>query len=294
MGAGLSDDYPGFAAHSSVLLVDDDLGSREVVASAMKRLGFRLVAATSGSDAIALAATHDFNLLLIDLQLPDMSGMDVVRSARRNNPAASFIIVSASFTVASAVDAIRRGALDVVEKPFEIDDLVSRVSLAMRRVRKRVGAPLSSIGNRTRFTAPRSVAERWATFVAQALDAPGDLKTLRHWATFVGVSYSSLCETCRLLDIRPQAARDFSRMLKALIESERHGCPPEALLDVSDRRTIATMFERAGLARGSSSRVSLDEFLRRQQFVPAGNEALVALRTLLDRSVSEQRRLRLG
>jgi hypothetical protein len=147
----------------------------------------------------------------------------------------------------------------------------------------------SSTRNRSRFKAPRSVAERWATFVLQSLDAPGDLKTLRHWATFVGVSYSSLCEICRLLEIRPHAARDLSRMLRALIESKRHGCPPEALLDVSDRRTITTMFDRAGIVRGSSAHLTLDEFLDCQQFVPAANEALVVLRGLIDRSLPERR-----
>lgn len=119
-------------------------------------------------------------------------------------------------------------------------------------------------------------------FAVQSLEAPGDLKTLQHWARYVGVSYTSLCETCRLLDIRPHAARDFCRVLRAVIESQRHGCPPEVLLNVSDRRTIATMFDRAGITR-DRARPDVNQFLRCQRFIPPDNEALIVLRGLIAR-----------
>src|SRR5438876_6556088 len=68
---------------------------------------------------------------------------------------------------------------------------------------------------------PRSVVERMVAYVVKVLDshgdgANGDFKTIDEWAKRVGVSYSTLCETCRLLGIRPLDARDFARVLSAL------------------------------------------------------------------------------
>jgi hypothetical protein len=131
-----------------------------------------------------------------------------------------------------------------------------------------------------RIPLPRSTAERWAVRVLKATQAEGDLKTIADWAAFVGVSYSSLCESCRLLGIRPYDARDFMRMLRALIQARAAGCHPEALLDVSDRRTLSRLILRAGFG-GRPSAASIDDYLRGQLFVDARNEGLAALRRLL-------------
>jgi hypothetical protein len=129
---------------------------------------------------------------------------------------------------------------------------------------------------------PESAAERWALYVFRACAASGDLKTLEAWAGWVGVSYSSLRESCSLLGIRPQDARDLARMLRAVMRSALDDCPPSALLDVSDSRTLNSLLARAGVgpkARGSE--ISVEQFLGAQQFVPAGNAGLRVLRALL-------------
>jgi len=133
------------------------------------------------------------------------------------------------------------------------------------------------------ITTPRSTAERWAVRVLKASESDGDLKTIADWAMFVGVSYSSLCESCRLLSIRPHDARDFARILRVVIQSRANECQPEALLDVSDRRTLNRLIARAGIRLDEPNRfASIDEFLRRQQFVDANNQGLTALRKMLN------------
>lgn len=134
----------------------------------------------------------------------------------------------------------------------------------------------------TALPVPRSMAERWAVRVLKAAESDGDIKTLAEWARQVGVSYSSLCESCRLLGIQPHDARDFARMLRVQVQSGRHRCQPEALLDVSDRRTLNRLLERAGFERDPIRWLdSIDEFLQRQQFVVSSNQGLLALRRLL-------------
>ena len=94
---------------------------------------------------------------------------------------------------------------------------------------------------------PGCAAERWALHVLKGCRSSGDVKTLTQWALSAGVSYTSLRESCRLVGIRPHDARDFTRVLRAVINSQGQQCDPEVLLDVSDSRTLATLFERAGL-----------------------------------------------
>jgi hypothetical protein len=131
-------------------------------------------------------------------------------------------------------------------------------------------------------TPPASAAERWAMYVFRACAATGDLKTLEAWAECVGVSYTSLRESCSLLDIRPHDARDLTRMLRAVMRSTLDDCPPSALLDISDRRTLKSLLERSGVAaRTRPSEISVDQFLSAQRFVPTANAGLRALRKML-------------
>lgn len=132
---------------------------------------------------------------------------------------------------------------------------------------------------------PSSTAERWATYVFRACAATGDPKTLDAWSLCVGVSYTSLRESCTLLGIRPHDARDLARMLRAVMRAPLEDCPPSALLDVSDSRTLRLLFERSGMTgAGLAAAIPVEEFLGRQRFVPAGNAGLRALRQLLAES----------
>lgn len=128
--------------------------------------------------------------------------------------------------------------------------------------------------------APRSAAERWAMLVLQACRSDGDLKTLADWAVFVGVSYSSLCEACRLVDVRPRDARDLARVLRAIIGSARDRLDPGLLLDVRDRRTLRALLKKAGLQEEEGG-VPVGQFLNRQRFVAPHNVGLAVLRRLL-------------
>jgi hypothetical protein len=127
---------------------------------------------------------------------------------------------------------------------------------------------------------PRSAAERWAMLALQACRSDGDLKTLADWAAFVGVSYSSLCEACRLVEVRPRDARDLVRVLRAILRSSTDGIIPAVLLDVRDRRTLRTLLDKAGIVSRETA-VSVEQFLSEQRFVHSDNFALVALRRLL-------------
>jgi ActR/RegA family two-component response regulator len=258
----------------AVLVVDDDAALCVTIAQALKPLKISVSTCGRGDDAIALFQNRHFDLVLVDQRLPDVLGLDLVRQLQAADAGFDFVIISGYMTTALTVDAMKLGAYTVVDKPLRTNTLTATVKSAL------AAHAGGSVHGASRGR-PRSSPERWAMHLLNACDAPGDLKTLDDWASFVGVSYSSLCESCRLVDIRPHDARDFLRILRALKTARRHDCAPEALLDVSDRRTLDTLLSRAGLVRGAVAATSLLAFLDRQQFIRADNEGLRVLRRLL-------------
>jgi FixJ family two-component response regulator len=260
----------------TVLIVDSDPTMHEILTAALRPLGVTARSAGSGVEGLTIARSNRLDLMLIELRLPDMPGMEVVRLLREDGLHVPFVLISGSVTVPMTVEAMRLGAIDVIEKPLAVDKLISILPIARDRPR---------VPRR-----PRSVAERWALYVLKACESDGDLKTLEAWARFLGVSYSSLCESCRLLGVRPHAARDLSRVLRAVLKASAERCRFEVLLDISDRRTLNSLLARAGFDESAPGRcMSLQAFLDGQRFVPPDNEGVILLRHLLLESGHDSR-----
>ena len=123
--------------------------------------------------------------------------------------------------------------------------------------------------------------------VLRGCESDRDLKTLGAWATEAGSSYSSLCEICRLVGVQPLAARDLTRVLRALVQSQAHGCRIGDLLDICDGRTLNALMKRAAVdPRRRGREISVEQFLTSQRFVPASNAGLAMLRALLPREIA--------
>lgn len=102
----------------------------------------------------------------------------------------------------------------------------------------------------------------------QASTATGDLRTLNLWARYVGTSYTTLTETCRLIGVRPQGAKDLARALSAAIQSNRLRCSPTVLLNIYDSRTLKAFIQRAGSGFAPiDDRIGLQRFFQSQRFV---------------------------
>ena len=246
-----------------------------------------------------MARLARFDLMLVDLLLPDMRGTDFIRILRSESRASPFVLVSGFLTTAVTVEAMKLGAVCVIEKPVEIDDLVPIVYEALQDLAPgehtaAAAHPFHPMMNDPSQTAareslrPGSVAERWALYVLKGCDSTKDLKTIEDWAVFIGVSYSSLRESCHLLGIQAHDARDLMRILRVVLKSRTHRCSPEVMLDVSDGRTLEKLMRRAGLDR-TANNLTPEQFLHRQHFVAQENAALRILNLLLsdyDRATS--------
>jgi len=118
----------------TVLVVDDDEDIREICAEALEDAGFAALAAACGAEACALLDSEPVDIVLTDLEMPEVSGLDLLRVVKERNLDAGVILMTGHATVDSAVDALKTGAYDYITKPFNLDDLVSRVNrLAERR-----------------------------------------------------------------------------------------------------------------------------------------------------------------
>jgi DNA-binding response OmpR family regulator len=118
-----------------ILIVDDDNEIRKNLSEIMTGAGYNTQEAASGREAVEKATAEDFDVVLLDLIMPKMSGADVLGELRRVSPWSRIIMVTAFATIDNAVDAIKRGASDYVPKPFKIDDLLMRVRRVIEEAR---------------------------------------------------------------------------------------------------------------------------------------------------------------
>jgi DNA-binding NtrC family response regulator len=106
-----------------ILLVEDRESLRRMIALALESQGHQVTAVADGEAGIASLEAADFDLLLSDLKLPGTSGLDVLAAARRLRPALPVVVMTAYGTVSAAVEAMKLGAADFLEKPVDLDEL---------------------------------------------------------------------------------------------------------------------------------------------------------------------------
>jgi len=114
----------------SVLVVDDEKNIRVTLRESLKSLGFEVETAINGEEALELAARRTYELILLDLKMPGMHGMEVFRQLRERSPSTAVVLVTAHGSVEAAVEAMKLGAVDFLQKPFapqEIREVVTHV-----------------------------------------------------------------------------------------------------------------------------------------------------------------------
>jgi len=118
------------AAH--ILIVDDELSMRELLEVMLKREGYLVSCAENGFKAIAMIEERLFDLLLCDIRLGDITGLEVLKAAKKRNSAIIVIMISAYSTAENAVEAMKEGAYDYVPKPFDNNELKQAVAKALK------------------------------------------------------------------------------------------------------------------------------------------------------------------
>ncbi len=116
---------------AGVLVVDDDDNLRELLEEAILEWGYDVTTAGSGREALRRMARKRFRIIICDLKMPGMDGLELLRKIRKRDETARLIIITGYATIDTAVKTIEAGAFDYVTKPFQLNDLKRIMKKAM-------------------------------------------------------------------------------------------------------------------------------------------------------------------
>lgn len=118
---------------ASILIVDDDSNLRKTLSDILRAKGYETLTAKDGTEALSLIRQNPVDLALVDLKLPDISGIEVVVRIKADYPYAEAIILTGNATLDSAIEATNRGAFSYLQKPYDIDQLILHIRRAIEK-----------------------------------------------------------------------------------------------------------------------------------------------------------------
>src|SRR5260221_3489489 len=122
--------HPSSSA-ARILIVDDDAGQRSLLNSFLNGQGFETVPVSSGERALEVLGQQEFAMMISDVRMPGISGLETLRRLRKVRPALPVLLVTAYADIRDAVVAMRDGAVNYLEKPIDLDELLTSVRTAV-------------------------------------------------------------------------------------------------------------------------------------------------------------------
>jgi DNA-binding NtrC family response regulator len=119
---------------AQILVVDDEAAFRDVLCEVLAKRGHTVRSSPTAAEALPQLEKGNFDLMICDLRLPDMSGLDLLRKCRQISPQMHFIMITAYGDVETAVEAVKLGADDYLTKPFLFDDILMRIERLLEHV----------------------------------------------------------------------------------------------------------------------------------------------------------------
>ncbi|HVF87946.1 MAG TPA: response regulator, partial [Pyrinomonadaceae bacterium] len=119
---------------SNILIVDDEQGMRQLLSLVFGRANHQVRAAENGRQALEMLRAEAADLIISDVKMPDMGGIELLRAAREFLPDVGVVMMTAFATVETAREAFKLGADDFIQKPFDVDELKLIVEKALERL----------------------------------------------------------------------------------------------------------------------------------------------------------------
>jgi DNA-binding NtrC family response regulator len=153
----------------TILIADDDADIREILKDTLNSLGARIVAAANGQECLDRAETDAPDLVLLDIEMPIMNGLDVLKTLKQRGDNSAVVMITAYGTIERAVQAMKQGAYDFITKPFDLDHIALTVEKALERERLRKGLESFAVeaGERYRLVGGESAKMREAIETAR-------------------------------------------------------------------------------------------------------------------------------
>ena len=128
--------------HGGLLVVDDEPFLRDAVAASLRFLGFEVTTAQTGAEALRLARDRPFDLVVLDVMLPDTDGFEIITRLRRDGCQVPVIFLTAKDTQEDKVTGLTLGGDDYLTKPFGLEELAARIRTVLRRTRPAASGPV--------------------------------------------------------------------------------------------------------------------------------------------------------
>lgn len=116
-----------------ILVVDDDQQVREALKEAIRRLGYEVTLSENGKDALAKIRNQDFSLVITDMKMPSMTGLELLKGIKQIKPALPVLVITAFGTIENAVDTMKEGAIDYLLKPFSFEKLKKAIDSNIKK-----------------------------------------------------------------------------------------------------------------------------------------------------------------
>ncbi|MBP7795133.1 MAG: sigma-54-dependent Fis family transcriptional regulator, partial [Candidatus Saccharicenans sp.] len=117
----------------SILIIDDEKSLLDVLSLMFKKEGYEVKTATSGADALDILTNNAVDLVITDIRMPHLSGMEILKYVKENQSETPVIVITAYGSIQQAVEALKAGALDYIVKPFDIEELKILVARGLER-----------------------------------------------------------------------------------------------------------------------------------------------------------------
>src|SRR5215468_9765214 len=129
-------------APGNIYVVDDDTSVRDALSVVLTLEGFHVSSFAEGDSFLAAVRQHQPDCIILDVHMPGRSGIDILKELNQRQSAIPLFIISGQGDIPMAVDAIKNGALDFIEKPFHAEALVTRIREAIAAVREKAWAQM--------------------------------------------------------------------------------------------------------------------------------------------------------
>jgi len=241
-------------AKGTILLVDDEESIRSGVSRKLQAEGYNCVTAADSKEALWKASMQDFDLILLDIRMPGMSGMEVLPQIIADHPDTGVVMITAVGDTQTAVEAIKLGAYDYVTKPFDVDDLVMRVERALERVERALERRGLVLENREYQLRLEQRVEQQVGQIRQyyreaiqalareemALEKLSGLPGSEQRADFEGIYLQMARVLAQMVEMREPYSRGHSERV-ALVANEiaiKLGCPDELIRNIQLAATV--------------------------------------------------------
>src|SRR5687767_14827710 len=119
-----------------ILIIDDEASLRQTLARILQRAGFEVTTAANGKEGLTLVNDHPYDLLYLDIRMPDVSGLELLKTIHAKFPELPVILFTAQPDLNSAVEALRRGATDYLLKPLKPQAVIDRTQAVLTNKQK--------------------------------------------------------------------------------------------------------------------------------------------------------------